>query len=87
MATDWLIKYNRGIRQEYKREVDKALNRLQAERADIQEEYQRVSEIYLRHLERINKKAARNRGAMEAITRWVRRDAPKLPGDDGRPIG
>lgn len=43
------------------------LNRLAWERSEIQAEYQRVTDIYARHLERLKKLAAKNTEAMRRL--------------------
>lgn len=52
------------IKAKYRRRVveqtTSALKGLEYERQQIREEYERVSEIYARHLERLNKKMAKN---------------------------
>lgn len=57
--------------------VETQLNRLKWEKSEIQAEYQRVSDIYARHLERINKLAAKNRDEYQDLLDWVN-DNPRL---------
>lgn len=58
-------------------EVKKALDRLDGERAALQEQHRVAAEIYARKLERLNTQAAQLRQKYESVQRWVERDLPK----------